>query len=183
MPDSKYLIVGSVGVFNERKAHDVFVGAIPHIIAKNPKARFVIIGDGPERLNVEKLAIELDVRRFIHFAGRLDDKARDAERRKWTVYVQSSRDESFGIAAAESLAIGIPVVATNVGGLPEVVDGGGLIVGKEDPKALADAVLRLLGKRKLRDKLAKTGQKHVRKNYDLNQVVLRIENVYRQVLA
>ncbi len=175
-------IVGSVGVFNARKGHDVFVEALPHVLAKNPRARFAIIGDGPERLNVEKLAIRLGVRRFIHMPGRVDDEERDNERRKWTVYVQSSRDESFGIAAAEALAMGIPVVGANVGGLPDVVNGGGIIVEKESPKALAEAILKLLSNSKLRGRLAKRGLVHVRKNFDLKSVVKQIENVYETML-
>lgn len=180
--DDKSILAGSVGVFNKRKAHDVFVAAMPYVLAKNPKIRFTIIGDGPEKLNVEKLAIELGVRRFIHFAGRLSDQERDVERRKWTVYVQSSRDESFGIAAAEALAMGIPVVATDVGGLTEVVNGGGLLVEKENPPALAKAILKLLENRRLREKLAKRGSVHVRKNYDLRKIVQQVERLYDSVL-
>jgi len=181
-PKEKSPIVGSVGAFNERKGHDVFVRAIPAITAKNKRVHFTIIGDGPGRLAVEKLAIELGVRRFIHFAGWLPDKERDAHRKRWTIYVQSSRDESFGIAAAEALAMGIPIVATNVGGLPDVVDGGGMIVEKENPQALAEAVLKLLGNKKMRDRLAKIGSGHVRKNFDLRHVIHSIQQVYQQVL-
>jgi glycosyltransferase involved in cell wall biosynthesis len=175
-------IVGSVGVFNVRKGHDVFVQAIPHVLAKNPKVKFAIIGDGPERINVEKLAIRLGIRRFIHMPGAVSDKERDTERKKWTLYVQSSRDESFGIAAAEALAMGIPVVATNVGGLPDVIDGGGLIVEKENPQALAEAVLKLLSNTRLRLQLSKRGQAHVRKQFALPSVMARIEGVYGSVV-
>lgn len=177
--DLKSPIVGSVGVFTTRKAFDVFVEAMPHVLAKNPKVRFAIVGDGPEKMNVEKLAIRLGVRRFIHLPGAVSDKERDAERKKWTVYVQSSRDESFGIAAAESLAMGIPVVGTNVGGLPDVINGGGIIVEKENSQALAEAILKLLGNSKLRGKLAQKGSAHVRKNFELKKVIRQIEEIYQ----
>ena len=182
------MVVGSVGAFHRRKGHDLLVRAIPHVLASLPdtskdKIRFVIVGDGPERVNVAKLAIRLGVRRYLHLPGSIPDQELEEERRRWTVYVQASRDESFGIAAAEALALGIPVVATGVGGLPEVVDGGGLIVPKEDPRALAEAVVRLLSEETLRRKLSEAGREHVRSRYDVEKVAGEIERVYQELLA
>ena len=125
-------------------------------VARVPDASLVLVGDGPERESLEQLAAELEIDGRVRFLG--------ARPREETVRLLAgafaallpSAWENLPHAAVEALAVGTPVLATAVGGVPEVVrdDENGLLVPKGDVEALAGAMRRLLGDHELRDRLA-----------------------------
>ena len=104
-----------------------------------------------------------------------------------SAYVQPSRErtELQPIAVLEAMALGLPVVATRVGGVPEMLDGGrlGLLVPPEDPAALAAGLCRVLGDRGLGDQLGRAAQAHVRAACSIEGTVDAVEGVYASVLA
>jgi len=107
---------------------------------------------------LHRLPAELGIAESVTFRGHLEDP--HAEWGDCDVYVQASRAETFGMAAAEAMALGVPVVAAAVGGLPELIDDGrsGILVPAEDPRALADAVASLIGDPVAADRLAAAGR-------------------------
>jgi glycosyltransferase involved in cell wall biosynthesis len=121
-----------------QKGVDVAIRALPEI----PGAQLVVLGEGPERAELEQLARELDV--AVYLPGRVPDVA--AWLRRADVLVHPVRWEGFGLALLEAMLASLPVVATNVSSIPEIVVDGetGLLVPPDDPAALARAITRVL---------------------------------------
>jgi glycosyltransferase involved in cell wall biosynthesis len=145
------------------------------VLERHPATRFVLVGgdqrDGSMGRRLEELARELGVAGQVHFLGDRADVA--PLLRDFTVAVLPSRQEGLGLALIESMAAGVPSVATPVGGLPElVVDGEtGLLVEPESPPSLAEAVNGLLEDPARAGRLAAAGQEHVRSSFSLESMV------------
>ena len=143
----------------------------------------VLVGDGPERASVEALASSLGVRDSVAFAGErrsLGDLFAHAD-----LFLLPSEQESFGLAALESLASGVPVVASEVGGVPEVVTHGetGWLVPPRDPAAMAAAVIALLADPVRRGAMGRAARASALARFQPGPVVSRVEEIYREVLA
>jgi len=139
-------VVGYVGRVEPRKGVDVLVAAAPAIRAAAPGAQVVVIGEDSYAVDPSYARGVLGSREIRHVPWTADAPAL---MRHLDVLVLPSRSEPFGTVLAEAMAVGTPVVATRVDGLPEVVDDGvtGLLVPPDDPDALAAAVLRVLARR------------------------------------
>ncbi|HET8622239.1 MAG TPA: glycosyltransferase family 4 protein [Gemmatimonadales bacterium] len=128
------------------KGHRVVLDAFPAVLARLPDARVLFVGDGPERPVLEAQARSLGVADRVCFAGFQDDMA--AYLRLFSVaIVPSLHPEGFGLVAVEALAAGVPVIASRVGGLPEIVTDGvaGFLVEPGNARDLAEAIVRVLG--------------------------------------
>jgi glycosyltransferase involved in cell wall biosynthesis/protein-tyrosine-phosphatase len=137
-------LIGIVGRLSPVKGHALFLRAARRILDEAPRARFVIVGDGPLRAELERTARDLGVAAACVFAGaRMDvyDLVGAMD-----VFVLSSLHEGAPMALLEAMALGTPVVATAVGGVPEILTQGttGLLVGGQDANGLATACLELL---------------------------------------
>ena len=146
-------------------------------------AVLVLVGDGPERDEVEALAISLGVRDAVAFVGErrsLGDLFAHAD-----VFLLPSDQESFGLAALESLASGVPVVASDVGGVAEVVTQGetGWLVPPRNPAAMARAVLSLLADPARRKAMGRAARASALARFRPEPIVQRLEAVYAEVLA
>jgi len=147
------------------KGHDVMVRALPRILERVPTARWVVVGDGPLRPELERAAAAAGIEDHVRFEGALADDRRDAWLRRADVFVMASRlpagggGEGFGIVYLEAAVHGLPVVAGNVGGsLDAVADGEtGLLVDPADPVAVGDAVADLLVDRDRAQALGRAG--------------------------
>src|SRR5205823_9428936 len=118
----------------------VAVRAMPAVVARHPGAHLVVLGEGPQRQELEELARSLDAP--VHLPGRVPDVA--AWLRRADVLVHPVRWEGFGLALLEAMLASLPIVATNVSSLPELVGDAGMLVPPDDPSALAAAVNRVL---------------------------------------
>jgi phosphatidylinositol alpha-1,6-mannosyltransferase len=136
------------------KGHDVVLEALPAIRAAVPEVRWVVVGDGPLKGELEQRARDLGVADAVEFLGRVDDETRDRLLSEAWVFVMPSRlpergagGEGFGIVYLEAAAAGLPVVAGGVAGALDAVDDGvtGTLVDPTDPAALNQAVSALLG--------------------------------------
>ena len=125
-----------------QKGLDVAVRALPDIRARHPGAELVVLGEGPQRPELERLAGELHVP--VHLLGRVPDVG--AWLRRADLLVHPARWEGFGLALLEAMLASKPVVATNVSSIPEIVADGesGLLVAPDEPAALASAVVSVL---------------------------------------
>jgi glycosyltransferase involved in cell wall biosynthesis len=134
-------IVLSTSRLTRQKGVDVAVCALASLPADTV---LVVLGEGPERAALESLARELGVDGRLHLPGRVPDVT--AWLRRASVYVQPSRWEGFGLAVLEAMVCGLPVVATRVSSLPELVADGetGVLVPPDDPAALSAAIERAL---------------------------------------
>jgi glycosyltransferase involved in cell wall biosynthesis len=137
-------VIGTVGRLAEQKAQHVLLDAVPLVLERWPNARFVLVGDGPCREELERQARSLGVGDSVVFTGFRDDVPRWLA--SFDVFVLSSLFEGLCYAVIEAQAARVPVVATPVGGVREtVVDGEtGIIVPVADANAVAGAIVRLL---------------------------------------
>ena len=138
--DARVLL--AVSRLEPQKGIDLAVRALPAVRARHPDAQLVVLGEGPQRAELERLAASLDVP--VHLPGRVPDVA--AWLRRADLLVHPARWEGFGLALLEAMLAALPVVATRVSSIPEIVVDGetGLLVPPEDPAALAAAISRAL---------------------------------------
>ncbi len=135
-----------VARLNFSKGQDVLIRAVARLREKHPTVRVEFIGEGPALDSLRGLAQELKVTEQCEFVGRVAHDVVLQRMSRATATVIPSRSEAFGLVTIESLAVGTPVVASNVGGLPEIVRDGvdGFLVPSEDSGALAEALGRVL---------------------------------------
>jgi glycosyltransferase involved in cell wall biosynthesis len=164
---------------------DVLLDSIPIIKAIHPSIRVAIGGSGSQQQALERQIARLGLSRQATLHGRVPHAQAPAFLQTLRVFVMPSRAESFGVAALEAQACGVPVVATRVGGLPEAVaeDVGGLLVPPDDPAALAAALLALLDDPQRRAALGRAGREWVRERYDWPTNVAQMLAVYERVVG
>jgi glycosyltransferase involved in cell wall biosynthesis len=149
-------VVGGIGRLDAQKGWDLLCAAAPYVRARVPRARFVIVGDGPERerLSETAAAAGVELAGYRERAGGLVSA--------FDVFAVPSRYEGFGRVAVEAMLASVPVVASSVGGLPEVVGDTGRLVAPCDPPALADAIVSLAEHPRLRADLGRRGAERAR---------------------
>ena len=142
LAERKKYIVG-VGRLVKRKGFDTFIRALSLL---DEGVAGVIIGNGPEREHLERLAKELHVDQRLQFAGAVDEENKFQYLANADVYVLSSVHEGFGIVLQEAMQVGLPLVSTNNGGQTDIVSEGvnGYLVPPQDPEALADGIRKAL---------------------------------------
>jgi glycosyltransferase involved in cell wall biosynthesis len=160
------------------KGHDTLLAAAPRILARYPDASFTFVGDGPRREALETLTRALGVTERVRFVGERRDVASILARHD--LFVLPSRSEAFPNALIEAMATGLPVVATDVGGIPEVVRSGvnGQLVPPDDIGALADAVLALMDDPAAAAALGRAARAEVERHYTIDRMVERFEQLY-----
>jgi glycosyltransferase involved in cell wall biosynthesis len=171
-------VVGAVGRLVREKGFDTLVRAL----AELPGVRARVAGDGPDRLELERLANELGVADRIELTGWAEDTR--AFLATIDVLAAPSRFEAFGIAIAEAMLAERPVVAARVGGIPEVVVEGetALLVPPDDPPALASALRTLLDDPDLRRRMAERGRARVLERFRPAVAANAFEALYDELL-
>ena len=155
--------------------------------AAQPQLRLLIVGDGPQRAELEALARQLGISAHCEFAGAVAHADVPHWLHKFDIYAAPSRldSESFGVAVIEAGACGLPVVVSDAGGLPEVVLDGetGLVVPRDDVPALQAALKRLVLDAGLRKRLGAAGRAHVAREYEWGRCVELMERCYAETMA
>ena len=174
-------VIGTVARLAPQKGVKYFVYAAAELAAQWPDLRFVVVGDGPQRQELEALCDKLKLRGRLFFAGYRQDVS--ALLARFHVFVQPSVSEGQGITALEAMAARCPVVASAVGGLKELIHHGdnGLLVQPKETKQIVDAVNRLLTDEVLRVTLAENGLASVT-HYGVAEMVNRTRSLYAQII-
>ena len=157
--------------------------AIPAIVSEIPSARFLFLGGGAkERPALREKTRALGIERFVTFMGHRKDVDRYFE--IMNVSVLTSLSEGLSITLLESMSHGLPVVATNVGGNPEVVVGGrtGYLVPPKNAHFLADRIVHLLRDPGLRLRMGEEGRRRVERDFQLRDVANRYLDLYRSMI-
>ncbi len=149
------------------------------------RLRLSIVGSGPDAEILKSLVKQLHLTSVVDFVGSIPHAKVPLYLRRMDIFAALSRAESFGVAAIEAGAVGLPVVVSDAGGLPEVVLQGktGLVVPKEDPQAACDALVRLIRNPALRQQLGRVGREHVVANYAWGASVNTMVAVYERLIA
>jgi len=176
-------VVGAVAVLRSQKRFDLWLEAAREIAASRPAARFLIVGDGPLRSELEALATELELAERIVFAG-LQTGVRPYLA-AMDLFLISSEFEGLPLALLEAMAARLPVVATRVGGIPEVIETerSGVLVDFGDPHVLAVEVSRLLGDSEARRSLGRAARSRVEAGFSVARMARELEAIYARVVC
>jgi glycosyltransferase involved in cell wall biosynthesis len=172
-------IVTTIGALHPRKRHDKFIAMAAEVAATFPRARFLIVGEGPERRTLERLAEDSGLAEKIRFLGQLTDvrpvlAATD-------LYVKPGVVEGFiGITVLEAMATSRPVVAFDTNDVRMVLEGGvtGSLAPRGDHRALAVQVSALLADRQMSSRIAANGHAVVARRFRIGRIVDRLEEIY-----
>ena len=168
--DKNVFTIGTVKALEDKYGIGDLIKAFHLFHQEKPNSRLVIAGDGPQKDEYIQLTKELNIESETTFPGRIPNDEVPNLIRTFSIFaVPSTEDsESFGVAAVEAMACGVPVVVSNVGGLPEVVIDGktGIVVPKKNPRLLADAFNKLATSKELRDGMGLNGVSHVKSSYN-----------------
>ena len=171
-------VVGWIGRMSPEKGPDVFVRAAAE--AKVEGSHWAMVGDGPERAEAEALTAALGLEDRVAFLGLIPDAGTLV--RAFDVLVLSSRTEGTPIVALEAMAAGVPVVATAVGGVPDLLgEGAGRLVPPEDPRALAAAVDEVLGDPAAAATLVEQARARLSQEYALGPWIEAHQRLYEEV--
>jgi hypothetical protein len=175
----------SVGRLHWKKGHDQALSAVRSLLDSGIEVSYRIVGDGDHREPTLFAIDDLDLGNHVELLGALP--ACDVrEQLAWAdVFVHPSLTEAFGVAVAEAQAMGLPVVCSDAGGLPENVEDGvtGFVVARRDSHAIAAAVARLAGDSELRGKMGRAGRERALASLSLDRQLDEFEALYEAVLA
>ena len=180
--DIKSPVITNVGILRSVKGHEVTLKAVKTVVGSIPDARFLIVGDGPRKAELEKMVHEMGIAEYITFTGFVRDIT---EIYSFTdVAVLSSWSEGLPQSLLQAMAAGVPVAATNVGGIPEVVvnDKTGMLVEPGDHEALGKAIVRILKNPDCSRRLAKEAQESVRQHHSMNHMIDETEKLYMDLM-
>ena len=177
------VVVTHISNFRPVKRIGDLVYAMSIVTKKAPEARLVLVGDGPERHNIEKLVNQLDLSRHVLFTGYRSDVPHLIECAD--VVVLCSETESTPLTLLEGMSCGLPVVATEVGGIPEIVDDGvnGFLVPLKHPEAIAERILELNADPGLRKRLGDAARETVMERYTIDKIVGQYAKVYEEITS
>lgn len=178
----KGLILGTVGRVEKSKGIEYLLKAMPKILAKFPDTRLEILGEGSEMENLKYLSNKLKISNSVIFFGKLVNPIPNYSR--MDIFILPSILEGFGIVLLEAMAMGIPVVATNVHGIKEVVINGesGILVPPKSADAIADAIFNIIERPELSKKLIEQGLLRA-KLFDVQLHLKKLENLYYSLLG
>ncbi len=176
-------VIGIVARLTAQKGHTTLLRAMPEVVRQFCTAQLVVVGDGELRRELQGCAQQLGIERHVHFLGYRDNAA--AIMPGFEIFVLPSRWEGFGLVFLEAMAAGLPIVATQVGSIPEIVQHGhtGLLVPVDDVRALAHAICTLLADRNLAQTMGQVGRRRLKENFTLAAMVERTCAVYARLLS
>ena len=171
-------IVGVVARLEPEKGHPTLLEAWPHVLQHVPDAYLLVIGEGSRRDALEAQARDLRIAHRVVFTGRRDDVP--AVTAALDVAVLPSYREAQGLTILEAMALSRPVVASNVGGIPEMIQDGrtGLLVEPHDADGLAHAITRILTDHPLADMLARQAHDMVHDRFSIELMVEAVQAIY-----
>jgi glycosyltransferase involved in cell wall biosynthesis len=175
-------VVGIIARLSSVKGHEYLIRAAKFILAERSDIQFLIIGDGPEENKLKRLVKSLNIEKNIFFHSSILDTARPLS--IIDIFVMPSISEGLGLAILEAMASGLPVVASNVGGIYSLVLEGenGILVAPKNPQALKEAVLKLINDKKLCLQMGRKSREICGSKFSLDIFAEEVEKVYREII-
>jgi len=177
------LVVGTVAHFSQEKGHETLLKAAASLVARFKNVTYLLVGDGELRSRLHRLTDELKIGSHVSFTGFRSDC--EALMKHFDVFCLPSRSEGLSSAILSAMANRLPVVATKVGGIPELVVNGetGLLVEPDNPPELAGALSQLFNSRELRHRLGHEGRRRIESHFTLERKLDETESLYRTLLG
>lgn len=171
------IIITSIAALHPRKGLKYLIKAFSKVIIKKTDCKLIIIGEGPERKSLEKLIKNLDLFNKIMLLGYQENIPKILKTSQ--MFILPSIKEAFGLVLLEAMAAQLPIIASNVGGIPEIIQNhkNGELIESSNENALADKIIELLTNQALAQKLAFIGHHDV-KNFDIKNMAKKTEEVY-----
>lgn len=182
---SKKVILFAPGRLSKEKGFNVLIKALKLVTQKKKYVELFIAGDGPERRNLEKLVKNFDLEKYVKFHGKLSyEDIMSLYTDSDIVLLSSIHPEPFGRISIEAMVAGKPVIASNIGGIPEIVENGvtGILVPPNNPKEFADAIIKLIEDENLRKEMGKNGRKIVNDKFNSKKITDQTIELYQQVI-
>ncbi|MGQ0793010.1 MAG: glycosyltransferase [Deltaproteobacteria bacterium] len=181
--DDAPLVVGSVGTLRPVKGYEYLIAAAAIVRREFPRVKFVIVGDGPLRGSLEGTARRLGLVGNIEFLGFRSDIAQLLQ--TFDIFALSSLTEGVSISILEAMAASKPVIATDVGGNPEVVENGktGILTPSQNPEKMAEAIALLLKNRQMRTEFAAAARERVERLFSLDAMINGYDEIYSGILG
>jgi len=185
----KEFVIGLIGRITPIKGHIYFIRAMSKVVRLMPNAKAIIIGDAPAnkpkyRQELEVLVRRLSLSKYIQFLGNISDvpkKMADID----LVVMPSIGEETFGRVIIEAQAVGVPVIASKIGGMVDIIKDyeNGLLVAPRDWNGLSDAIVKIIKDDRLRAKLIKNGRINVEKQFSLAHMYKKTLSLYEEAIA
>ena len=188
----EYIRILTIARLMEEKGHKYAIQAIAELVQKNCRnIKYIIVGDGPEKRYLENLVLELGIKKYVEFLGRVDDKEIIEQYKMAHIFILPSihatkyfSEEGQGMVNQEAQLMELPIISTNVGGIPEgMLDGkSGFIVPEKDSSSIANKIEILINNPLLRKKMGKEGRKFVKVRYSPEKMAHDTIKVYEDIL-
>lgn len=178
------IVVGSIGRLHRVKGFDYAISAIQELKDHPRRVDLLLVGEGHERTELEKLAGELGVRERIHFAGKQPQIGNYLA--ALDIFINSSRSEGMSQSIIEAMGFGLPLVVADVGGNSQLVAGGepcGIVAAPESPRSLAQGIRALLDSPQMAKQFADSGATRAEEKHSLAAMVSTYEDLYEQLTA
>lgn len=177
-----YSVVGCVARLNVVKGHSYLIQAAAVVLKRNPKVKFLLVGDGPLRDELEELSANLGIKDNIIFTGSRRDIPEMLSAMDIFVLPSALR-EGCPLSVLEAMAMSKPVIATRLGGIPEEVSDNksGILVPPKDSMALADAIMKLLSDKNLAVDMGKEGRKIFEEKFSKEVMLKKLESLYDEL--
>lgn len=174
--------VATVAALTPEKGHETILEAVRLLKPRFPNVRYLFVGEGPLRSTLESQAQEFQVSDQIHFLGFRTDS--ESLIKHCEIFCLPSHSEGLSSAILAAMAAGLPVIATETGGIPELVEDGvtGILVPPRNPTRLGQALARLFEAETLRREMGQAGRRRVESEFTLSKKLDRTEDLYRRLL-
>ncbi len=172
-----------VANFKKHKGINYLISAMPEILRSFPDTKLVLVGKGPERKNLESQISNLKIENSVELKGGLPHQKIPEELFKSEAFVLPSVSEGLGIAILEAQAIGIPVVASKIGGIPDIIENGrtGILIKPKSSRAISQAVFKIFSQPDFAKSLTQNAKINIKK-YDWKNIAEKIEKIYQEML-
>jgi len=179
-------VVTIIGALRATKGHALAIAAWPSVLSRFPEARLVIIGEGPERATLRQQVKRAGLQDRVLFTGRVEDEQDTVDAvRASDIVILPSYGEALPMALIEASACSRPVVATDVGGVREVVSDGvnGTLIAPGHIAAIGDVVIEMLKDPERRSRMGNTGRRMVEERFDTGSWLQRLLKVYQEATS
>jgi glycosyltransferase involved in cell wall biosynthesis len=180
--ENKFVNILNIASFKREKNIPLLIDAFSEAIAQEKKIKLILVGDGAQKNLLEQQIEKKGIRESVTLLGWRSDIPEIFA--NCDIFALSSDSEGLGMVLIEAMAAGRPIIATRVGGVPEIVEDGatGILVAPGDSHAFAEAILKLSRDEKLREEMGRKGREKAEREFNMKIVALKYERLYEKLL-